>query len=410
METLVSKFGDKLFLCGGAARDMLLGIKAKDTDYCVEKVSIEEFESAFPNVKRIDSSHEGKQQPPVYMFPRVGEVALCRKEVSVGNGYNEFEYEVGCSIEEDLARRDFTINAIAISVKNNKFIDPFDGMNDLTSGTIRILHNNSFVEDPLRILRAIRFKLKFAFEYEEKTYASMVDNAWRLKFVNYDRIAVELEKVYKDCPIPSLFFRELDAIGGLNIHFEELVLAQEKLAGRPEHHPEGSIYNHLLESFDRARSNGYSFKVAIAALTHDLGKIDTPDAIYENGYKHIGHEDRNGRLEMFLSRHRFSNDIMSLCRSVHKYHMRVHILTKVKHPIKLIRFVKKVRLHQRDEFISACNCDAALTQEEWTIWNNARKAVEQEIAIPGNIKQSAIPEWVENFMAERYKAIIKGEQ
>ena len=152
-----------LYLVGGAIRDKLLNIKSHDEDYSVTGISFDEFKNIFPNAKV-----QGKDFP-VFIIDNK-EFAIARKERKIGLGHNGFDIEMDkkITIEEDLQRRDITINAIAKEVLTNKIIDPFNGQKDLKNKTIRAVSNH-FLEDPLRVYRVARFASQFEFIVEENT-------------------------------------------------------------------------------------------------------------------------------------------------------------------------------------------------------------------------------------------------
>lgn len=395
----------KCYLVGGCVRDVIMGNDPKDIDICIENTSIDEFNKVFPDAKRINDKPNA---PPVYSINGY-EVALCRTEIKNGNGYTDFDFKEGVSIYEDLKRRDFTCNSIAVRICDGAIVDPHNGIVDTLNGILRCINPVAFVEDPLRIIRGIRFKYRFDFDIEEETYSLMESNISNIQYIKAERIVSELEKVYEQCSVPSMFFRMLDNLGGLKYHFEELLYAKDKLAGSPEHHPEGSIFNHLMNSFDHAKEYCYGFDVAIASITHDFGKIDTPEDILP---KHIGHENRYTSFDNFFNRLPFSSHTRSLSKTVLKHHMRVHILTRAKKYVKLIRFVREIRIGQRNEFIQACNCDAKLTDKEMFIWNCMRKAVETtKIELPKHTKEKdKIVQFVENRYAEKLKELLYGKE
>lgn len=400
---------DKAYVVGGKIRDEILELESNDCDYCIE-ATVEEFEKVFPDAKKVG------QNFPVYLHPDSGEeIALTRTEktgnvkqsnlVDIGS-YQDFEViDVGVSIYHDLARRDFTINSIAKNYLTGEIVDPYNGIFDIEHKILRCINNMAFVEDPLRIYRGARFAARFGLTIESFTLQSMKNAGFRLRNITMERVALELEKVYDQCDKPSEFFRILDKANLLNYHFIEFKMAQLRLAGKPEWHPEGSVFNHLMDAFDRAKESGYSFPVAMAALTHDLGKLGTPE---EELPSHRKHEARIEILEGFLNRHRFSNEVSDLCKVVFTNHMRVHDLERIKKPVKIVRFVKAMREKFRVDFINACDCDDRLSNNQFFIWNSGVEAVKKtKIVIPeASTEKSDIIAYVEQQITKTYMDII----
>jgi tRNA nucleotidyltransferase (CCA-adding enzyme) len=401
---LINQISEKfrVAIVGGAVRDFLMGETPKDIDYVVQ-ASVEEFEQAFPGLEKVGNSF------PVYLNPiDKSEIALTRTEVCVGSSYQDFECVAGVTIEEDLARRDFTCNSIAIHFKTQEYIDPFNGRNDIHNKILRSVNPAAFIDDPLRILRGFRFAARFGFTVHPDTVKLMLDNIHRLKDITMERIELELHKTYDQSEAPSVFFNYMKSLEGLAIHFQELDKATTMLAGKPEFHPEGSVFNHLMESFDSAKKNGYSYDVAIAALVHDLGKIESP-----NPPSHIMHECHIEVLDAFFERHRFSTHIMELSKVVFKHHMKIHYLSAMK-DIKKIRFVRRIPRYLREEYIQACNCDNKLTKEQLDIFTKIcysidtatkGKKAEIEAFVKTHKTKEAIDNFINNIILNKYKEI-----
>ncbi len=279
----ISNNGGRLYLVGGAVRDIILGITPKDYDYCVTGLTSEEFHSIFPN-----AFLRGKDFP---VFDLEGtEFALARKERKIAPGHNGFSIETDKSftIKDDLSRRDITINSIAIDVLTNEIIDPFYGKKDCLNGIIRAT-SNAFLEDPLRVYRVARFASQYNFSIEGSTYAFMKSLKNELSTLSVERVFVEFRKALLS-KYPSKFFLVLKNCQCLNIHFTEI----NKLIGiiQPlKYHPEGDVFNHTMEVLERASKETDSDLIRFAALVHDFGKIATPKEILPHHYNHENNGD-----------------------------------------------------------------------------------------------------------------------
>ncbi len=274
----------KIFLVGGAVRDRLLGLEPGDRDHVVVGSTPEEMLAlGFKPVGR---------DFPVFLHPQTGEeYALARTERKSGRGYRGFlvDTDPSVTLEEDLGRRDFTINAIAED-DAGQFVDPLGGVRDIESRVLRHA-GQAFVEDPLRVLRAARFMARFAalgFQIDARTLALMrtMAEGGELADLVPERVWQELSKALRT-PRPSAFLRTLRDCGALAQVLPE-VDALYGVPQRAEFHPEVDTGLHQeMVSDMAARLAPGDDVVGFAALTHDLGKALTPDDMLP---KHIGHE------------------------------------------------------------------------------------------------------------------------
>ena len=193
------------YLVGGAVRDTLLGIEPKDKDYVIVGASPEDVEALLAQgFQRVGADF------PVFLHPETGdEYALARIERKVGSGYNGFEAFTSpdLTIEDDLRRRDLTINAMALDLETNELVDPFGGQQDLHAGVLRHV-SEAFAEDPLRVLRVARFKARYGFKIDKDTLhlmAQLVESG-ELDHLTRERVWVEIEK---------LLLEKKDSIGGI---------------------------------------------------------------------------------------------------------------------------------------------------------------------------------------------------
>ena len=277
----ISARGGRLYLVGGAVRDLLMGKVPHDFDYCVTGIDVGDFQKLLPGAKM-----HGKAFPVLDFRRR--EFAFARKEIKTSIGHKGFEIisNKDISIEEDVRRRDITINSIAMDVLTEEIIDPYNGRQDIERQIIRAT-SEAFVEDPLRTYRVARFASQLDFRIEPNTFALMHKTKNELNTLSPERVFVELEKALQSSK-PSVFFETLRQANVLNIHFPEV----QNLIGVIQpvlYHPEGDAYNHTIQVIDKMAQVTHEPHIIFAGLVHDLGKALTP---LEERPRHIGHEER----------------------------------------------------------------------------------------------------------------------
>jgi tRNA nucleotidyltransferase (CCA-adding enzyme) len=343
----------KVYQVGGAVRDALLGLPVKDTDHVVVGATPEQME-------QLGYRPVGKDFP-VFLHPKTNEeYALARTERKTAKGYKGFQVFASpeVTLEEDLARRDLTINAIAQDA-DGQLIDPFNGQADIRSKTLRHV-SDAFIEDPVRILRAARFAARFTeFSVAPETMRLMkrMVAAGEVDALVAERVWQELSKGLMEAK-PSRMFEVLRECGALQRIFPEL----DRLWGvpqPPQHHPEIDTGVHVMMVVDYAASRHYSLPVRFAALTHDLGKGTTPKDILP---RHIGHEERSvSLLKEVCKRMRVPNDCKELAHIVAKFHGKVHAVSEMR-PATLVQFLQDtdaIRQPNRfREFLLACESDS----------------------------------------------------
>ena len=272
-----------VYCVGGAVRDKLLNQPVQDHDWVVVGSTPEEMVAR--GYKPVGSDF------PVFLHPDTHEeYALARTERKVSQGYKGFTVYASpdVTLEQDLLRRDFTINAIAQDADGN-LIDPYGGQADLKAGILRHV-SDAFAEDPVRILRGARFAARFGFAFAPETLAlmrAMVDNG-EVGALVAERVWQELARGLME-KHPSRFFTTLRECGALRKILPEV----EALFGVPQpahYHPEIDCGIHVLMVIDDAAKNDRTLEVRFAALGHDLGKATTPEDILP---RHIGHEQRS---------------------------------------------------------------------------------------------------------------------
>lgn len=333
-------------------RDALLGLSVQDRDFVVVGKTVEEMLA-------LGFTPVGKDFP-VFLHPKTKEeYALARTERKTAKGYKGFVVHAApeVTLEEDLARRDLTINAIAQD-EQGKLIDPFHGAEDIRHKIFRHV-SPAFAEDPVRILRVARFAARFTdFTLAPETLAlmqQMVEDG-EVDVLVPERVWQELAKGIMEKK-PSRMFEMLRACGALKVIFPEL----DRLWGvpqTPKYHPEVDTGVHIMMVMDYAASKDYPLPIRFAALTHDLGKGTTPKEILP---RHIGHEERSVRLlQDVVKRLRVPNECRNLAQIVAKFHGKVHQSHEMR-PATLLKFLIEVDAIRQPErfkdFLKACECD-----------------------------------------------------
>jgi tRNA nucleotidyltransferase (CCA-adding enzyme) len=342
-----------VYTVGGAVRDALLGIAVKDHDYVVVGSTVEEMLS-------LGYKPVGKDFP-VFLHPKThDEYALARTERKTGKGYKGFAVHASTDVtlEEDLARRDFTMNAIAKS-SEGQLVDPHQGQLDIQNKTIRHV-SEAFVEDPVRILRAARFSARFAdFTIAPETILLMQKMVadGEVDALVSERVWQELSKGLMEMQ-PSRMFDVLRSCGALERILPEL----DCLWGVPQpakHHPEVDTGVHVMMAIDYAAKQNFSLPVRLATLLHDLGKGTTPKDILP---RHIGHDERGAKLVKEVSKRlRIPNDCAQLAYMVAKFHIKEHQVMQMKPSTLLIFLIELDAIRQPgrfEAFLQACECDA----------------------------------------------------
>lgn len=281
----VNELGGSAYLVGGCVRDQLMGRAASDRDYVVCCVCEQDFLTKFPAARKVGNSF------PVFLQEIEGEkceVAFARTERKTGRGYTGFavSFDPDVTIEDDLFRRDTTMNAMALSLPSRQLIDPYNGQADIANRVIRAVSGH-FREDPVRALRAARQAAQFAFTIEPGTTEQMRACGPELAEEPKERITAELGKALA-APVPSVFFRALDAAGLLEIIFPWI----SRLRGKTQpaaFHPEGDAFEHTMMVLDDVARRNERVEVRFAALMHDAGKGLTPPEMLPH---HYGHEEK----------------------------------------------------------------------------------------------------------------------
>ena len=329
----------QIYMVGGAVRDRLLGLPVKDRDWVVVGASVEAMlKQGYKPV--------GKDFP-VFLHPRSHEeYALARTERKTGKGYHGFAFHADASVtlEQDLARRDLTINAIAED-EQGQLIDPYHGQHDLRAGILRHV-SPAFAEDPVRILRLARFAARFGYSVADETLLLMRNmvTAGEVDALVAERVWQEMAKALMEDK-PSRFFLVLRECGALQRILPEI----DALFGVPQradYHPEIDTGDHVMRVIDMAASMGQPLAVRFAALTHDLGKALTPAEVLP---RHIGHEHRGEKpLLALCERLRVPAECRDLARITVLNHTKIHCTGEMK-PATILRLFKDCDALRRPE-------------------------------------------------------------
>lgn len=352
-----------VFVVGGAVRDALMGQRVNDRDWVVV--------GSTPEAMTAQGFVPVGKDFPVFLHPQTREeYALARTERKTARGYKGFAVQAApdVTLEEDLARRDLTVNAMAVpeamahqapSTWTGQIVDPYGGQRDLQSKVLRHV-TEAFAEDPVRILRLARFAARFAdFSVAGDTLAlmrQMVEDG-EVDHLVPERVWQELAKGLM-APKPSRMFAVLRECGALKVLLPEL----DRLWGvpqRPEYHPEIDTGVHMMLVMDMSARLNMPLPVRVACLMHDLGKGTTPADVLP---RHIGHEGRSVKLlQKVCERLRVPTDCKELAEVVAREHGNIHRSAELG-PEALMRLLERCdAIRQPERFarvLQACECDA----------------------------------------------------
>ena len=344
----------KVYEVGGSVRDALLGLQNQDRDYVVVGATPEQMVAL--GFKPVGADF------PVFLHPDTkAEYALARTERKTAPGYQGFVFHTSpdVTLEQDLARRDFTINAIARE-PDGTLIDPYDGVTDLNLRLLRHV-SDAFVEDPVRVLRGARFAARFAaldFQIAPETTALMqsITQSGELDHLVPERVWQEISRGLMEAR-PSAMFDALRACGALAKVTPEI----DRLFGVPQAakaHPEIDTGVHVMMVIDYAASQNHPLPVRFAALAHDLGKGATAVAQYPH---HPGHEEKGvALLKAMCERLRVPGDCRDLGVLCARWHGEVHNAESLGAERLLALFDGADALRRPERFrelVAACACD-----------------------------------------------------
>lgn len=345
----------KIYEVGGAVRDRLLGIPVTDIDRVVVGASAEQMLA--------DGFRPVGSDFPVFLHPQTGEeYALARTERKSGRGYGGFVFHASpdVTLEQDLSRRDLTINAMAED-DLGRITDPYGGQEDLQNRLLRHV-SPAFVEDPLRVLRVARFAARYAgfgFRVAEPTLQLMrqLSESGELQALTAERSWKEISRALMEAH-PHVFIQVLRDCGAL----EQLLPELDALFGVPQppaHHPEIDTGVHTLSALEQAALHGQPLAVRWACLLHDLGKGTTRPSEWP---RHIAHERRGVKLIKAVNeRFKAPKDCQELALLVGEYHTHGHRALELR-PSTLLELLQSFDVYRRpqrfEDFIMACEMDA----------------------------------------------------
>ncbi|WP_027406798.1 HD domain-containing protein [Anaerovibrio sp. RM50] len=387
----VKEAGGTLYIVGGWVRDRLMGKDPHDKDYVVVGLSKETFELCFPDSKLIGNSF------PVFLVKIDDvscEVAFARKEKKVGTGYTGFEIvaDEDITIEEDLYRRDTTVNSMAMEVLSGNILDLYGGKKDIEDGILRPISEH-FSEDPVRALRAARQATQLGFRVSEELIEAMKGCREELKGEPPERILGELKRALETSH-PSEFFNVLRRAELLETLFPEIYA----LIGKTQpidFHPEGDAYNHTMLVADKVAAATDNVVAVFAGLAHDIGKGVTPREMLPHHYDH----EKKGLevLKEWNKRAKFPNQWMRAATLVIEEHMRAPLMQKPGKITELILLLHKMSSYLPPEdfchIIRADHGELPKFLEHYQELRDVLLSIDGNMA-PEGVQGKALGEWL----------------
>jgi len=366
IETLkiAGQIGDDMnirtFIVGGYLRDAILGKELKDIDIMVES-NVFEFSRNLSKALKVNKTVEFKKFHTARIPYKICEieVANSRSETYDRNSRKPDTVNLA-SVQDDLIRRDFTINALAASINSKTFgelIDSFDGLKDLNNGIINTPTDpdTTFIDDPLRMLRAIRFAAQLEFDIEPRIKKSIKNNKDRIAIVSQERITAEIIKILRSNK-PSISFYLLKELDFLGLIFPELdIMSGVDIIDNKGHK---DVFIHTLEVVDNAAKLSDKMEIRFAALVHDIAKPATKKFNNKKGWTFHGHEEIGKRmLYKIAKRMKISNDLRDYLMSLTKLHLRPIALAKKEISDSAVRRVMFEAGDNIDDLMKLCRAD-----------------------------------------------------
>jgi len=346
--------GKQIFLVGGAVRDMLMGKKIHDWDLATDALPYE--------VGSIFRAVNGKVIPTGIKHGTVtvlyknhsAEVTTFRTESEYSDGRRPDKINYALKIEDDLCRRDFTMNAIALRLPENEIVDPFCGAKDIKKKIIRCVGkaDERFNEDGLRPLRAVRFASQLGFEIEKNTLNAIPPALPTCAKVSWERIRDEIEKILAS-PLPSCAFLHMEKTGLLKLYLQELAVCR---GVEQKGFHQFDVLDHCLLACDYAAQKGYSQILRMAALLHDIGKPDVHRLDESGVWTFYRHEEKSAKMSrIILNRLRFSNAFIDSVSHLVGEHM--FLYTDEWSDTAVRRFIARVEEKNLEDIYDLRRCD-----------------------------------------------------
>ena len=323
---LITEAGGRVYEVGGTIRDRFISehagvtIEPKDHDYVVTGIPINDLIEILRQIGKIDLV--GQSFGVIKFRPdskkESYDIALPRKEKSTGEGHRDFEvdFDHNLPIEEDLGRRDFTINAMAVDLEKDEVIDPYNGVQDIMDQRIGVVFPRAFEEDPLRMLRAVQFAARFKFRLTDETMASIREHAEKIKTVSGERIFEEIKKIMNKAEFPSIAFKLMKSTGLLKHIFPELQTTVG--VDQPAKFHSQDVFGHILHAVDSVPST--KLHTRMAALFHAIAKPQTRSDV--DGEIHFYQHEHmaEATIRKVLNRWRAPSDLINqVARLVHNH-------------------------------------------------------------------------------------------
>lgn len=327
----VNEIGGTAYFVGGCVRDSILGIPNKDIDIEIHNVTPYILKNILKGLGNVQSRTVGNNFGIYNIDGYDLDIALPRKETAIGKGHKDFRIDVDAylPLKDSARRRDFTINALMENVLTGEIKDYFGGLDDLHNGIIRHIDDSTFIEDPLRVLRACQFTARFNFKIAPETIN--LCKTMDLSTLPKERIAGELTKALLKAKKPSVFFNSLYECGQTE-WFKE-VYALKGIKQNSVYHPEGDVYVHTMSVLDQARelfSTGIDnpdnhLPFMLSALCHDFGKVNTTEINSKGRLCALKHEITGIPIANdFLNRIYNNKGFTKYVDNMIEYHMKAH--------------------------------------------------------------------------------------